>query len=140
MRSYGWAILMMLASGLAARGAGIQAAGVLQPGQVLVLRVLQVIPGDDLSPGERILNSRKPLAVGDRFLAEVVRGPLPSQVLLGGTDLSALDDGRRTLLRRTRIGFVFQAFNLLPMLTAAENITLPADLAGIRPEDRKSVV
>jgi putative ABC transport system ATP-binding protein len=55
-------------------------------------------------------------------------------VLLGGTDLSALDDQRRTLLRRTRIGFVFQAFNLLPMLTAAENITLPADLAGIRPD------
>ena len=55
------------------------------------------------------------------------------RALLGGTDLSALDDSRRTQLRRTRIGFVFQAFNLLPMLTAAENITLPADLAGIRP-------
>jgi putative ABC transport system ATP-binding protein len=56
------------------------------------------------------------------------------QVLLGGTDLSILDDARRTLLRRTRIGFVFQAFNLLPMLTAAENITLPADLAGLSPD------
>ena len=58
------------------------------------------------------------------------------RVLLGGTDLSALDDSRRTQLRRTQIGFVFQAFNLLPMLTAAENITLPADLAGIRPDKR----
>jgi putative ABC transport system ATP-binding protein len=56
------------------------------------------------------------------------------QVLIGGSDLSVLDDSQRTQLRRTRIGFVFQAFNLLPMLTAAENITLPADLAGVRPE------
>ncbi|MER6100259.1 ABC transporter ATP-binding protein [Streptomyces sp. NPDC001728] len=51
-------------------------------------------------------------------------------VLLGDTDLSALDDRRLTLLRRDRIGFVFQAFNLLPTLTVAENITLPLDLAG----------
>jgi putative ABC transport system ATP-binding protein len=52
------------------------------------------------------------------------------QVLIGGTDLSVLDDSQRTQLRRTRIGFVFQAFNLLPMLTAAENITLPAAPPG----------
>ncbi|WP_327424398.1 ABC transporter ATP-binding protein [Streptomyces sp. NBC_01230] len=50
--------------------------------------------------------------------------------LIGGTDLSALDDRRLTLLRRQRIGFVFQAFNLIPTLTVAENITLPMDLAG----------
>ncbi|MCX5232062.1 ABC transporter ATP-binding protein [Streptomyces sp. NPDC006553] len=50
--------------------------------------------------------------------------------LLGDTDLSTLDDRRLTLLRRDRIGFVFQAFNLLPTLTVAENITLPLDLAG----------
>ncbi|MFC7217679.1 ABC transporter ATP-binding protein [Streptomyces polyrhachis] len=49
---------------------------------------------------------------------------------VGGTDLSDLDDRRLTLLRRERIGFVFQAFNLLPTLTVAENITLPMDLAG----------
>ncbi|WP_405891206.1 ABC transporter ATP-binding protein [Streptomyces sp. NBC_01527] len=52
--------------------------------------------------------------------------------LIGGTDLSALDDRRLTLLRRQRIGFVFQAFNLIPTLTVAENITLPMDLAGER--------
>ncbi|XIE77546.1 ABC transporter ATP-binding protein [Streptomyces sp. SBR177] len=54
--------------------------------------------------------------------------------LIGDTDLSALDDRGLTLLRRERIGFVFQAFNLLPTLTVAENITLPLDLAGIAPD------
>ncbi|MFJ8822637.1 ABC transporter ATP-binding protein [Streptomyces sp. NPDC102467] len=53
---------------------------------------------------------------------------------LGDTALSALDDRRLTLLRRDRVGFVFQAFNLVPTLTVAENITLPADLAGARPD------
>ncbi|MET7634063.1 ABC transporter ATP-binding protein [Streptomyces sp. NPDC001773] len=52
--------------------------------------------------------------------------------LIGDTDLSALDDRRLTLLRRQRIGFVFQAFNLIPTLTVAENITLPMDLSGER--------
>lgn len=52
--------------------------------------------------------------------------------LIGDTDLSVLDDRRLTLLRRQRIGFVFQAFNLIPTLTVAENITLPMDLAGER--------
>ncbi|MFF0678269.1 ABC transporter ATP-binding protein [Streptomyces tendae] len=51
---------------------------------------------------------------------------------IGDTDLSTLDDRRLTLLRRDRIGFVFQAFNLVPTLTVAENITLPLDLAGRR--------
>ncbi|MFI9048794.1 ABC transporter ATP-binding protein [Streptomyces sp. NPDC053427] len=50
--------------------------------------------------------------------------------LVAGTDLTTLDDRRLTRLRRDRIGFVFQAFNLLPTLTVAENITLPLDLAG----------
>jgi putative ABC transport system ATP-binding protein len=54
------------------------------------------------------------------------------RVLLGDTDLGALDDDRLTVLRRRRIGFVFQAFNLLPALTAEQNITLPLQLAGVR--------
>ncbi|MFJ7070340.1 ABC transporter ATP-binding protein [Streptomyces sp. NPDC101115] len=57
--------------------------------------------------------------------------------LVGDTDLSALDDRRLTLLRRERIGFVFQAFNLLPTLTVAENITLPLDLAGVAPDQAR---
>ncbi|WP_127360786.1 ABC transporter ATP-binding protein [Actinacidiphila soli] len=54
---------------------------------------------------------------------------------IGGTELGALGDRQLTLLRRERIGFVFQAFNLLPTLTVAENITLPQDLAGTRADD-----
>jgi putative ABC transport system ATP-binding protein len=49
---------------------------------------------------------------------------------VGDTDLASLSDKERTILRRDRLGFIFQAFNLLPTLTAEENITLPADLAG----------
>ncbi|MGP3967354.1 ABC transporter ATP-binding protein [Streptomyces sp. 6N223] len=51
---------------------------------------------------------------------------------IGDAELSGLDDRRLTLLRRERVGFVFQAFNLLPTLNVAENITLPMDLAGVR--------
>ena len=53
---------------------------------------------------------------------------------MGDTDISRLDDGGLTRLRRDRLGFVFQSFNLLPQLTAAENITLPLDLAGAKPD------
>jgi putative ABC transport system ATP-binding protein len=56
------------------------------------------------------------------------------QVLVGGTDVGALSERERTLLRRERIGFVFQGFNLVPSLTAAENIALPLTLAGRRPD------
>ena len=51
------------------------------------------------------------------------------QVFVGTTDLASLSDREVTILRRDRLGFVFQSFNLLPTLTAEENITLPADLA-----------
>ncbi len=53
---------------------------------------------------------------------------------IGGTELGTLGDRQLTLLRRERIGFVFQSFNLVPTLTVAENITLPLDLAGRRPD------
>jgi putative ABC transport system ATP-binding protein len=56
------------------------------------------------------------------------------QVLLGGVDLGTLPDRELTLLRRERVGFVFQSFNLIPTLTALENITLPLTLAGTRPD------
>ncbi|WP_168705899.1 ABC transporter ATP-binding protein [Gordonia paraffinivorans] len=52
------------------------------------------------------------------------------RVYIGDTDLTALSDKAMTMLRRDRIGFVFQAFNLVPTLTAKENITLPVDIAG----------
>jgi putative ABC transport system ATP-binding protein len=56
------------------------------------------------------------------------------RVLIGDVDLTTLDDKRLTLLRREKVGFVFQAFNLVPTLTALENITLPLSLAGRKPE------
>ena len=56
------------------------------------------------------------------------------QVLLGDTDVTTLDEKARTLLRRSRIGFVFQSFNLIPALTATENIRLPLTLAGQKPD------
>ena len=56
--------------------------------------------------------------------------PTAGQVWLGGTEITGLDDRRLTRVRRDHVGFVFQAFNLLPTLTARENILLPLDLAG----------
>jgi putative ABC transport system ATP-binding protein len=56
--------------------------------------------------------------------------PTSGNVIVDGKDLAALSDDQRTLLRRDRIGFVFQFFNLLPTLTALENVALPARLAG----------
>jgi putative ABC transport system ATP-binding protein len=55
-------------------------------------------------------------------------------VTIGDTDLSTLNERQLTLLRRDRVGFVFQSFNLIPTLSAVENITLPQDLAGTKPE------
>ena len=57
------------------------------------------------------------------------------QVFIGATDLSSLSERDLTLLRRDKVGFVFQAFNLVPTLSALENITLPMDLAGNDPDD-----
>jgi putative ABC transport system ATP-binding protein len=56
------------------------------------------------------------------------------RVFIGDTDLTTLKDKDLTRLRRDRIGFIFQAFNLVPTLTAAENVTLPLDIAGRKPE------
>ncbi len=56
------------------------------------------------------------------------------QVWIGDTELSDLSDRQLTMLRREKVGFVFQAFNLLPTLTAAENIELPLSIAGRKPD------
>ena len=60
--------------------------------------------------------------------------PDAGKVVLSGTDLTGLSERRLTRLRRERIGFVFQEFNLLPMLSAAHNVGLPLRLAGRRPD------
>jgi putative ABC transport system ATP-binding protein len=59
--------------------------------------------------------------------------PTAGLVTIGGTELTGLNETKLTLLRRERIGFVFQAFNLLPSLTAEQNVALPLRLAGRRP-------
>jgi putative ABC transport system ATP-binding protein len=60
--------------------------------------------------------------------------PTSGRVFIGEVELGTLDDTALTRLRRDRVGFVFQAFNLLPTLSALENITLPLDIAGRRPD------
>ena len=60
--------------------------------------------------------------------------PTSGQVFIGDVDLTMLSEKALTLLRRRKVGFVFQAYNLVPTLTAAENITLPLDIAGKEPD------
>jgi putative ABC transport system ATP-binding protein len=82
-----------------------------------------------------------PSGSGKSTLLHVAAGldrPTDGRVLLGSTDLSELNATRLTELRRDRIGFVFQAFNLVPALTVEQNVTLPLRLAGRR-ADRHAV-
>lgn len=60
--------------------------------------------------------------------------PTSGSVVLGGTEITGLGDTALTRLRRDRVGFVFQAFNLVPTLTAEQNIVLPLELAGRKPD------
>jgi putative ABC transport system ATP-binding protein len=60
--------------------------------------------------------------------------PTSGSVTIAGTEITGLDDSHLTLLRREHIGFVFQFFNLLPMLSAEENVLLPLSIAGEKPD------
>jgi putative ABC transport system ATP-binding protein len=76
-----------------------------------------------------------PSGSGKSTLMQCMAGldrPTSGQTFIGGQDIGQLDDTGVTRLRRDRIGFIFQSFNLVPTLTAAENITLPLDLAGAK--------
>ncbi len=101
----------------------------------------QVLRGLDLAidPGEFVaLLGRS--GAGKSTLLNVISGidiPDSGRVVVGGTDLTALDDERRTLFRREHVGFVFQSFNLVPTLTVAENVLLPVTLAGDRSAGRR---
>jgi putative ABC transport system ATP-binding protein len=78
-----------------------------------------------------------PSGSGKSTLLNVLAGldkPNSGSVVIDGTETTTLDDKRLTRLRRDKIGFVFQAFNLLPVLTAEENIVLPLSLAGRKPD------
>src|SRR3954447_11595320 len=75
-----------------------------------------------------------PSGSGKSTLMHILAGldqPTSGQVTVAGMDITRMDDADLTRLRREHIGFIFQFFNLLPMLTAAENIVLPLKLAGI---------
>ena len=78
-----------------------------------------------------------PSGSGKSTLMHILAGldqPTSGLVEIAGTDITRLDDTELTQLRRDHIGFIFQFFNLLPMLTAAENIVLPLKLAGGKPD------
>jgi putative ABC transport system ATP-binding protein len=70
-------------------------------------------------------------------LLGAIETPTSGHVMLEGVDMATLNDTERTLLRRRRIGFIFQAFNLLPTLTAIENVALPLELDGIRESEAR---
>ena len=79
-----------------------------------------------------------PSGSGKSTLLHMLAGldrPTSGQVFLGDTEITALKDKALTMLRRDRIGFIFQSFNLLPTMTAAENIVLPLRIAGRKPDD-----
>ncbi|MGZ8154864.1 MAG: ABC transporter ATP-binding protein [Burkholderiales bacterium] len=76
--------------------------------------------------------------VGKSTLLNLIAGldvPDAGSIIVDGVDIASLDDNARTLLRRSRMGFVFQAFHLLPHLTVAQNVRLPLDLAGLHREE-----
>jgi putative ABC transport system ATP-binding protein len=100
----------------------------------------EVLALDDVSvgiPSGRFTAVMGPSGSGKSTLMHCLAGLdtlTAGRVLLGDVDLGTLSDAELTKVRRDRIGFVFQAYNLLPMLDAAENITLPMDLAGAKPD------
>ena len=78
-----------------------------------------------------------PSGSGKSTLLHVLAGldrPSAGEIYIGDTEITRLKDKALTLLRRDQIGFIFQSFNLLPTLTAAENIVLPINIAGRKPD------
>jgi putative ABC transport system ATP-binding protein len=79
-----------------------------------------------------------PSGSGKSTLMHLLAGldqPTSGTVEIAGQDVTAMDDAQLTELRRVHVGFIFQFFNLLPMLTAQENIVLPLELSGAEPEE-----
>jgi putative ABC transport system ATP-binding protein len=80
-----------------------------------------------------------PSGSGKSTLMHLLAGldtPTEGRILIDGIDITRLPESKLTRLRRETIGFVFQFFNLLPMLTAEENVTLPLSIAGRKPEPK----
>src|SRR5919109_1365427 len=86
---------------------------------------------------EKLTAVMGPSGSGKSTLMHILAGldrPTSGSVSIAGTRISDLGDADLTRLRRDKVGFVFQFFNLLPMLTAEENIVLPLSIAGIKPD------
>ncbi len=117
--------------------AAVEAAGISRrygEGETAV----DALRGIDLTvaPG-RLTAIMGPSGSGKSTLMHILAGldrPTSGSVTIEGTEITALDDTALTRLRRKHIGFVFQFFNLLPMLTAEENVVLPLSIAGEKPE------
>jgi putative ABC transport system ATP-binding protein len=96
---------------------------------------VHALQGVDLHVQEgELLAIMGPSGSGKSTLLHILGGvevPTSGQVLLEGVDLALLNDDERTILRRERMGFIFQSFNLLPAFTAEENVSLPLELAGV---------
>jgi putative ABC transport system ATP-binding protein len=99
---------------------------------------VRALDGVDVAIEERrFVAVMGPSGSGKSTLMHVLAGldrPTSGTVEIAGTEITTLDDKALTVLRRDKIGFVFQAFNLLPVLTAEENILLPLSIAGRDPD------
>jgi putative ABC transport system ATP-binding protein len=128
----------------AAPTAGSAADGVVVSATGLVRRygegatAVEALRGISLDVAEaRMTAIMGPSGSGKSTLMHLLAGlddPTEGSIVLAGTEIVGLGERKLTLLRRQTIGFVFQFFNLLPMLTAEENITLPLSIAGRKPD------
>ena len=91
----------------------------------------------ELAPGEYVAVMGES-GVGKSTLLNLIAGldlPDSGTIVFEGTELTTLDDTARTLVRRDRMGFVFQAFHLLPHMTVMRNVMLPLALSGVEPAE-----
>jgi putative ABC transport system ATP-binding protein len=103
-------------------------------GEAAVDALLDVSTGFDRGRFTAIMG---PSGSGKSTLMHILAGldkPTAGTVVLDGEEITGLDDGELTRLRRDKLGFVFQFFNLLPVLTAEENLVLPLSIAGQEPD------
>ena len=124
----------------AARAVGVTKAYGVGDARVLALDDVSV----DIAAGQ-FTAIMGPSGSGKSTLLHVLAGldrPTEGRISIGGVEITTMSDKQLTLLRRDRIGFIFQAFNLMPTLTAAENIALPSRIAGRKPDPQwvKSIV
>ena len=99
---------------------------------------VRALDGVSLSvPAGTFLAVMGPSGSGKSTLMHCAAGldsPTSGRTFIEGTEISGLDETRRTVLRRARVGFIFQQYNLLPSLSVSDNITLPLRLAGTTPD------